>query len=430
MATCRACRAGFYARAFVRAYAEAVGLDGELVVSRLADHLPPAESAAPPAGQASLPYADAAAIIPRRTDAGAEAAARTARPRASRATVRCWPLPRHPPRGPRRFLAAWVDGFLLASIYFTVIALTALLCRVSAMELVEKSGARGLFRAGDDHTALRAADGWHRRTYRLAPCCSMYRWWSGRAGRSIFTPSHAAASTVCAPMSLPPPSSRPSSNASSVALAGPPEPGYPGYPGCPGCPVASRRRFLSASRTLSPLEAIAMGAHVAAHFLRIRPRILAQCPADRLPDEELAIGEIRLDARIEQPEVSRLLEAKLREDSSPPLPHLRRLAPGAEQQSHLGRIARQQGADALTGNAHRRSPTRPQSRSVLRKPAVYRGSGMSRQARMTGECDRSRSVPRGIVPTATSSSTVACHTFVVGQHARVEDATPDDVLFW
>jgi len=44
------------------------------------------------------------------------------------------------PRGPRRFLAAWVDGFLLASIYFTVIALTALLCRVSAMELIEKSG--------------------------------------------------------------------------------------------------------------------------------------------------------------------------------------------------------------------------------------------------------------------------------------------------
>ena len=37
---------------------------GELVVSRLADHLPPVESAAPQAGQESLPYADAAAIIP------------------------------------------------------------------------------------------------------------------------------------------------------------------------------------------------------------------------------------------------------------------------------------------------------------------------------------------------------------------------------
>ena len=130
---------GFYARAFVRAYAEAVGLDGELVVSRLADHLPPVESAAPQAGKASLPYADAAAIIPdarmqvlkqllerhdRRVDGDRQVLAAAT----------------DLPRGPRRFLAAWVDGFLLASIYFTVIALTALLCRVSAMELLEKSG--------------------------------------------------------------------------------------------------------------------------------------------------------------------------------------------------------------------------------------------------------------------------------------------------
>jgi Helix-turn-helix domain/RDD family len=83
--------AGFYARAFVRAYADAVGLDGELVVSRLAD---------------------------RRVHAGATGT----------------------PRGPRRFLAAWVDGLLLSSIYVSVLALTALTCGISIVELVEISG--------------------------------------------------------------------------------------------------------------------------------------------------------------------------------------------------------------------------------------------------------------------------------------------------
>src|SRR4029450_9456345 len=56
--------AGFYARAFVRAYAEAVGLDGDLVVSRLAGQLPAADSTPQEAGQATLPYADNAALIP------------------------------------------------------------------------------------------------------------------------------------------------------------------------------------------------------------------------------------------------------------------------------------------------------------------------------------------------------------------------------
>jgi hypothetical protein len=131
--------AGFYARAFVRAYAEAVGLDGELVVSRLADRLPSAESSPQPIGQGALPYTDAAALVPdarmqvlkqllerhnRRveTDRHARVAAIDTR------------------RGPRRFLAAWVDGLLLASIYFSVLALTALTCGVSISELVEVSG--------------------------------------------------------------------------------------------------------------------------------------------------------------------------------------------------------------------------------------------------------------------------------------------------
>jgi hypothetical protein len=130
---------GFYARAFVRAYAEAVGLDGELVVSRLADHLPAAESAAPQPGQAPLPYTDAAAIIP---DARMQVLKQLLErhDRRVEGDRKVLAAATDLPRGPRRFLAAWVDGFLLASIYFTVIALTALLCRVSAMELLEKSG--------------------------------------------------------------------------------------------------------------------------------------------------------------------------------------------------------------------------------------------------------------------------------------------------
>jgi hypothetical protein len=131
--------AGFYARAFVRAYAEAVGLDGELVLSRLAEHLPSAEAATEQSRQAALPYTDAATLIPdarmqvlkqllERHDRSVETDRKV-----SVATART-------ARGPRRFLAAWMDGLLLATIYFSVLALTALTCRVSVIELVEVAG--------------------------------------------------------------------------------------------------------------------------------------------------------------------------------------------------------------------------------------------------------------------------------------------------
>jgi hypothetical protein len=42
--------------------------------------------------------------------------------------------------GPRRFLAAWVDGFLLAAIYFSVFALTAFMCHVHLVHVVEVAG--------------------------------------------------------------------------------------------------------------------------------------------------------------------------------------------------------------------------------------------------------------------------------------------------
>jgi Helix-turn-helix domain/RDD family len=130
--------AGFYARAFVRAYAEAVGLDGELVVSRLADRLPSAESP-PPLGQGALPYTDAAALVPdARMQVLKQLLERHNRRVETDRQVRVGAI--DTPRGPRRFLAAWVDGLLLASIYFSVLALTALTCGVSISELVAISG--------------------------------------------------------------------------------------------------------------------------------------------------------------------------------------------------------------------------------------------------------------------------------------------------
>ena len=61
---------GFYARAFVRAYAEAIGVDADIVLGTLADQLPAAQARArrtpprPVAPGAALPWADAADLIP------------------------------------------------------------------------------------------------------------------------------------------------------------------------------------------------------------------------------------------------------------------------------------------------------------------------------------------------------------------------------
>jgi hypothetical protein len=129
--------AGFYARAFVRAYADAVGLDGELVVSRLADRLPSAESSPQPAGQGALPYTDAAALIP---DARMQVLKQLLERHNRRVETDRHVRMDATSTGPRRFLAACVDGLLLSSIYFSVLALTALTCGISIVELVEISG--------------------------------------------------------------------------------------------------------------------------------------------------------------------------------------------------------------------------------------------------------------------------------------------------
>jgi transcriptional regulator with XRE-family HTH domain len=130
---------GFYARAFVRAYAEAIGVDADIVLGELADLLPATQAAAAPvpasspAGMASL-RSEAAELIPdarmqvlrqlldRHNDAIEIAPSMTGTNGGQ--------------RGLRRFLAASIDGLLLAAIYLGVLGLTALFCGVGIGELV------------------------------------------------------------------------------------------------------------------------------------------------------------------------------------------------------------------------------------------------------------------------------------------------------
>ena len=72
---------GFYARAFVRAYAEAIGVDADIVLGELSDSLPATQAASSPAADSSPAGAaglrsDAAELIPE-AHAGAEATAQS-----------------------------------------------------------------------------------------------------------------------------------------------------------------------------------------------------------------------------------------------------------------------------------------------------------------------------------------------------------------
>jgi transcriptional regulator with XRE-family HTH domain len=137
----KALPSGFYARAFVRAYAEAIGVDADVVLGELAEVLPAAQAAAAPhpvAGTANAPSVDAATLIPdarmtllkqildrHNTTVHATAAA-------ARSSL-------NPGAGSpaRRLIAAAIDGVLLASVYLTVLGATAYMCGVSISRLVE-----------------------------------------------------------------------------------------------------------------------------------------------------------------------------------------------------------------------------------------------------------------------------------------------------
>jgi transcriptional regulator with XRE-family HTH domain len=135
---------GFYARAFVRAYAEAIGVDADIVLGELAELLPAAQAALAPhpavTRQPGLPWTDAADLIPdarmqvlkqlldRHNDTVSE---HEQRGHGGRLALR---------GGPRRFLAATFDGLLMAAIYLSVLGLTAIQCGVGVGELVRESG--------------------------------------------------------------------------------------------------------------------------------------------------------------------------------------------------------------------------------------------------------------------------------------------------
>lgn len=132
---------GFYARAFVRAYAEAIGVDADVVLGELAEALPAAQAAAAPhpvAGTGAAPSVDAATLIPDarmtllkqildRHNSIVHATAAAASPLLNSGAA----------APARRLAAAAIDGVLLASVYLTVLGATAYTCGVSISRLVE-----------------------------------------------------------------------------------------------------------------------------------------------------------------------------------------------------------------------------------------------------------------------------------------------------
>jgi transcriptional regulator with XRE-family HTH domain len=138
---------GFYARAFVRAYAEAVGVDADVVLGTLADELPAAQAAAAPhpAGPSSLgtpAAAEAAELVPdARMHVLKQLLERHNRIVNNASLVAATRLPSTGIGRPgRRLLAATLDGLLMAGLYGSVIALTAYACGVTVAELIRVSG--------------------------------------------------------------------------------------------------------------------------------------------------------------------------------------------------------------------------------------------------------------------------------------------------
>ena len=137
---------GFYARAFVRAYTEAIGVDADVVLGNLADELPAAQAASAPHPAGSAPLAsgaDAAELVP---DARMHVLKQildrhnTLVNRASEVAATRLPSMTGIGRPGRRLLAATIDALLMTTLYGGVIALTAWACGVTVAELIRISG--------------------------------------------------------------------------------------------------------------------------------------------------------------------------------------------------------------------------------------------------------------------------------------------------
>jgi transcriptional regulator with XRE-family HTH domain/uncharacterized RDD family membrane protein YckC len=136
---------GFYSRAFVRAYSEAIGIDADVVLGTLADELPAAQAATAPhptSQPGSLAMrSDAAELIP---DARMQlfkqildrhnTLVNDTISRSSIAALRAAVAPS------QRFLSAAIDGLLLALLYLGVLVLTAFSCGVTVPQLISVSG--------------------------------------------------------------------------------------------------------------------------------------------------------------------------------------------------------------------------------------------------------------------------------------------------
>lgn len=136
---------GFYARAFVRAYSEAIGIDADVVLGTLAGELPaPQAASAPhPSSQPGAPFAQAqsAELIPdarmhllkqildRHNTLVTETMGRSPLAALGSAVTPS-----------RRLLSAAIDGALLGTLYLGVLGLTAFACGVTVPQLIMVSG--------------------------------------------------------------------------------------------------------------------------------------------------------------------------------------------------------------------------------------------------------------------------------------------------
>src|SRR6202022_536303 len=88
-------------------------------------------------------------------------------------------------------------------------------------------------------------------------------------------------------------------------------------------------------------------AHVPGDLSGIGPGICTQRPADGFADEEIAIGEVRLDVGVQQMQVRVSLERDLAGDRYPALPQVLVGAPRAHDRSQLFRMSAQHLTDQV-----------------------------------------------------------------------------------
>jgi len=137
---------GFYARAFVRAYSEAIGIDADVVLGTLAAELPaPQAATAPhPSGTQDGTVAQRVASAEMIPDARMHLLKKIldrhntlVNETVGRSSIAALGAAVAPSR---RFLSASIDGLLLASLYLSVLALTAFSCGVTVSQLIAVSG--------------------------------------------------------------------------------------------------------------------------------------------------------------------------------------------------------------------------------------------------------------------------------------------------